>query len=288
MDAGIDLIRFALNLSAMMHASTAGIRPAAVAGMFYPRDSGELARAVDTMLSEVPASSGTPPKAIIAPHAGYIYSGPIAASVYARLRLARGRVRRVVLLGPTHRVAADGLALPDTGAFATPLGAVPVDSEAIEAIRALPQVTTSAAAHAMEHSLEVHLPFLQVLLGSVSLVPLAVGYADAEDVAGVLDALWGGPETLVVVSSDLSHYHPYAVAQAIDRNTAEAIVGLRTDITHEQACGATPVTGMNLLAQQRKLEARLLDLRNSGDTAGDRGRVVGYGAFAYYEPERPS
>jgi len=271
----------------MKHLSASGVRPAAVAGLFYPRDSRELAQSLAAMLSNA-SSEGALPKAIIAPHAGYMYSGPIAATVYARLKAGRDRVKRVVLLGPTHRVAADGLALPDTAAFATPLGTVPVDVEAVEKIRTLPQVTTSGPAHALEHSLEVHLPFLQALLGEFSLVPLAVGHADADEVAGVLDALWDGPGTLIVVSSDLSHYHPYDVAQAIDRRTADGILALRTDITHEQACGATPVIGMNLIAQQRGLEPQLLDLRNSGDTAGDRGRVVGYGAFAYFERETPA
>lgn len=267
----------------MKHVTTAGTRPAAVAGMFYPRDPRELAAAVAAMLAAAAPASDAVPKAIIAPHAGYVYSGPIAASVYALLKPARSRIRRVVLVGPTHRVAVPGLALPEAQAFATPLGTVAIDRDAVAAICRLPQVTTSAPAHALEHSLEVHVPFLQSVLESFTLVPLAVGYADAAEVAEVLDLLWGGPETLIVVSSDLSHYHPYGVAQAIDRDTAEAILALRTDITHEQACGATPVTGINLAAQRRGLKPRLLDLRNSGDTAGDRGRVVGYGAFAYCE-----
>lgn len=261
------------------------IRPAAVAGMFYSGDRRDLAQAVDAMLASaaqlVPAQPV--PKAIIAPHAGYIYSGPIAASVYTLLKPARARITRVVLLGPTHRVAVRGLALPEADGFATPLGTVAIDREASAAIRALPQVTVSSAAHAFEHSLEVHLPFLQTVLEEFKLVPLAVGYAEPEQVADVLDVLWGGPETLIVISSDLSHYLNYREAQAIDRCTAEAILGLRTDITHEQACGATPVTGLNLAAQRRRLAPQLLDLRNSGDTAGDKSRVVGYGAFAFFE-----
>jgi len=253
--------------------------------MFYSRDPDELVQALDALLAAAPHAAPTQsiPKAIIAPHAGYIYSGPIAASVYALLRPARRRIRRVVLLGPTHRVAVRGLALPDADAFATPLGTVSIDRNAVALIRPLPQVTASSAVHALEHSLEVHLPFLQSVLGEFALVPLAVGDADAAQVAEVLDALWGGPETLIVVSSDLSHYHPYHEAQAIDRQTAEAILRLETDITHEQACGATPVIGLNLAAQRRRLRPQLLDLRNSGDTAGDRRRVVGYGAFAFFE-----
>jgi AmmeMemoRadiSam system protein B len=269
----------------MTHVSSERIRPAAVAGMFYSRDPRELAQTLDAMLAVASQSTSSTaiPKAIIAPHAGYVYSGPIAASVYALLKPARASIRRIVLLGPTHRVAVRGLALPDTDAFATPLGVVPIDREAIAVLGKLPQVTTSPAAHAFEHSLEVHLPFLQSVIGPFTLVPLAVGYANAGQVAEVLDALWGGRETLIVVSSDLSHYHPYAQAQAIDRHTADAILKLETGITHEEACGATPVIGLNLAAQRRRLRPQLLDLRNSGDTAGDRGRVVGYGAFAYFE-----
>lgn len=272
----------------MAHVSTGRVRPAAVAGMFYSADRSELAHAVDGMLARAhgPAEPSAVPKAIIAPHAGYVYSGPIAASVYVWLRPARERIRRVVLLGPTHRVAVRGLALPDADAFATPLGTVPVDHEGVAAIRPLRQVTVSSAAHAFEHSLEVHLPFLQSVLDRFTLVPLAVGYAEAPQVAEVLETLWGGPETLIVVSSDLSHYHAYPAAQAIDQRTAEAILQLDTDITHDQACGATPVIGLNLAARRRRLRPQLLDLRNSGDTAGDRGRVVGYGAFAFFEETR--
>jgi len=223
------------------------------------------------------------PKAIIAPHAGYIYSGPIAASVYALLAPARGLIERVVLLGPTHRVAVRGLALPGVSAFATPLGTVDIDHASVEALRQLPQVVVSPEAHALEHSLEVHVPFLQAILGKFALVPLAVGRAQRHEVAEVLDRLWGGAETLIVVSSDLSHYLPYPDAQALDRATAKAILELSADISHEQACGATPVTGLTLAARQRGLQAELIDLRNSGDTAGDKNRVVGYGAFAFYD-----
>ncbi len=253
--------------------------------MFYAGDRQELSRTLDGMLAAAAQeASGRPvPKAIIAPHAGYVYSGPVAASVYAQLKPARGRVSRVVLLGPTHRVAVRGLALPEADGFATPLGIVAIDREAAGLIRTLPQVVVNSAAHAWEHSLEVHLPFLQTVLDQFQLVPLAVGYAEPEQVAEVLNALWGGPETLIVISSDLSHYHPYDEAQAIDRRTADAVLGMRIDITHEQACGATPVTGFNLAARQRHLTPQLLDLRNSGDTAGDKNRVVGYGAFAFYE-----
>ncbi len=268
-----------------MSSSVPSIRPAAVAGTFYPGDQRELSQNLARMLGAA-ASTGPEravPKAIIAPHAGYIYSGPIAASVYALLAPARGIIERVVLLGPTHRVAVRGLALPGVAAFATPLGTVEIDRAAVEALRQLPQVVVSAEAHALEHSLEVHVPFLQAILGKFTLVPLAVGRAGRDEVAEVLERLWGGTETLIVVSSDLSHYLPYADAQAVDRATAKAILELAADISHEQACGATPVTGLTLAAQRRGLRPELIDLRNSGDTAGDRDRVVGYGAFAFYD-----
>jgi len=261
------------------------VRPPAVAGMFYPAAAPELARDVGALLAQAEAAArGKPvPKAIIAPHAGYIYSGPIAATAYARLAAARGKVTRVVLLGPVHRVPVRGLALPGVAALATPLGNIPIDADAVAVLAHLPQVCVSAPAHALEHSLEVHLPFLQKVLDSFSVVPLAVGDASADEVAQVLDTLWGGAETLIVVSSDLSHYLNYGEAQAIDRATAQAILDLRTDISHEQACGGTPVNGLVLAARRRGLTPQLLDLRNSGDTAGDRSRVVGYGAFAFYE-----
>jgi len=259
-------------------------RSAAVAGLFYPRDASALVRSINEMLAGAKRSDlKTPPKAIIAPHAGYIYSGPIAASVYALIEPLRSRIRRVLLLGPTHRVAVRGLALPGCTWFETPLGRIPIDEAAVAAIRDTPQVTVSPDAHELEHSLEVHLPFLQTLLSEFKLLPLAVGYAEPAQVAEVLDVLWGGDETLIVVSSDLSHYLAYREAQEVDRGTAQSIIELRSDIDHEHACGATPVAGLAITARQRGLRARLIDLRNSGDTAGDKGRVVGYGAFAFYE-----
>ena len=261
------------------------IRPAAVAGMFYPDSADRLAADVRAYLAAVPANLERPPKAIVVPHAGYMYSGPVAASAYARVAPLRGRVTRVVLLGPTHRVAVRGLALPRAQAFATPLGEVPVDAAAVGEARTLPQVVVDDAPHALEHALEVQLPFLQSVLGGFSLVPFAVGQATPDEVAAVLDALWGGPETLIVVSSDLSHYHRYAEAARIDRATADAILGLAATLDHEQACGATPVNGLLLCARRRGLTPALVDLRNSGDTAGDRSRVVGYASFAFTEDE---
>lgn len=272
----------------MSQIHTTSVRAPAVAGRFYPGDRRELERHLAQLLGSAAhdAPERDAPKAIIAPHAGYIYSGPVAASAYALLAPARGHITRVVLLGPTHRVAVRGLALPGCTAFATPLGRIEIDAAAVEALGRLPQVTVSPQAHALEHSLEVHVPFLQVVLEKFTLVPLAVGHAGAQEVAEVLEVLWGGPETLVVVSSDLSHYLPYNDAQAVDRATATSILALATDLSHEQACGATPVTGLACVARRRGLKPELIDLRNSGDTAGDRNRVVGYGAFAFYEDAR--
>jgi len=264
------------------------VRPAAVAGMFYPADRNALAQEVTDMLEEARERELGPgfPKALIVPHAGYIYSGPVAANAYALLRPARGVVKRVVLLGPCHRVPVRGLALPAADAFETPLGRVPVDAEAAALARTLPQVSEYRATHAQEHSLEVQLPFLQEVLGEFALVPFVVGAASAGEVAEVIEKLWGGPETLIVVSSDLSHYHAYEEARAMDEATARAILAWRTDIDHEQACGATPITGFLMAAERRGLRPELVDLRNSGDTAGGKGRVVGYASFAYWEGEQ--
>lgn len=246
------------------------VRPAAVAGLFYPGNQAELARDVLGMLEqarEAPLAPGFP-KALIVPHAGYIYSGPVAASAFALLRPAAGIVRRVVLLGPCHRVGVRGLALPGATAFQTPLGTIPVDAAAVRALTGLPQVVSFPATHAREHSLEVQLPFLQQVLREFELVPLVVGSASAEEVAAVVDRLWDGPETLFVISSDLSHYRSYEAAREIDGRTVQAILDFRTDIDHEQACGATPVTGFLLAAKRRGLAIEALDARNSGDTAG--------------------
>ncbi|MGE5096062.1 MAG: AmmeMemoRadiSam system protein B [Betaproteobacteria bacterium] len=262
------------------------IRPAAVAGSFYPGEPSALASEVASYLADAgPAPArARAPKAIIAPHAGYVYSGPIAATIYARLEPLRGRVRRVVLAGPAHRVYVDGVAIPSVGAFDSPLGPVPLDQEAIGTLRSLPFAEVSDRAHAMEHSLEVHLPFLQSVLGDFSLVPVVVGDASPAQMAQLFDLLWGGEETLIVVSSDLSHYLPYDAARARDRDTAEAILHLEPRLVPEEACGCAPINGLLRAARAHGLVPEQVDLRNSGDTAGDRGRVVGYGAFAFNEP----
>ena len=246
------------------------MRAPAVAGTFYPEDPHELAGEISRLLSETPP--GPPPKALIAPHAGYIYSGPVAAAAFRRVQGAP--IARVVLLGPAHFAFFQGLALPDAAAYATPLGEVPIEDAPFP---------RNAAAHEREHSLEVVVPFLQIALErKFKLVPLAVGDARAEEVAEAIEALWGGAETLVVVSSDLSHYLPYQQARAMDAGTAKEILALgRLELT--DACGAAPVNGLLLVARRRKMRAELIDLRNSGDTSGDKGRVVGYGAFAFYQ-----
>lgn len=257
------------------------VRKAAVAGTFYPADAAELARMVDDFMADAKGNGGVP-KAVIAPHAGYIYSGPIAGSAYARLSVDKQQIKQVVIMGPAHRVALQGLAASSADVFATPLGNVAVDQEAIKSVLDLPQVVIRDEAHATEHSLEVHLPFLQRLLTDFSIVPLVVGQASEEEVAEVLSHLWGGPETAVIISSDLSHFHDYQTAQQLDRATAQAIVNLEARaLGYDSACGRIPIRGLLHIAKEKGLQAQVVDLRNSGDTSGSRGRVVGYGAFIF-------
>jgi AmmeMemoRadiSam system protein B/AmmeMemoRadiSam system protein A len=262
-------------------------RPPAVAGMFYPGDAGQLARDVSAMLAASPRVAAVP-KALIVPHAGYVYSGEIAASGYALLASQRKSIRRVVLFGPSHRVAFRGLAVSGAAAFATPLGHVSIDRAGVASALECPQVVLLDPAHAEEHSLEVQLPFLQAVLGDFSLVPLVVGQASAGEIADVMERLWGGPETLVLVSSDLSHYLPYAEARRIDGASIDDILHLRPLRHHEQACGATPINGLIELARRKGLLAHLIDMRNSGDTAGDKSRVVGYATVAFTESDVPA
>ena len=261
------------------------VREPAVAGTFYPSDPATLRATVERYLEDAAAAGGSgsapPPKAVVAPHAGYVYSGPVAARAYARVVPLRGRVERVVLLGPAHRVPLTAIAAPGADALATPPGAVRVDTAARDRLVGAGSVVVSDQAHAGEHSLEVQLPFLQVALGEMAVLPLAVGRVPASAVADVLDAVWGGDETLIVVSSDLSHYHDHATATELDRRTADAVVAKRPDrLGHDDACGVVPLQGLLLAAASRQMNVELLDLRTSADTAGDPGRVVGYGAFA--------
>lgn len=262
------------------------IRQPAVAGAFYPAQESILARDVAALLSSAqPVTDVTTPtpKAIIVPHAGYAYSGHTAALAYARMAAGRKTIHHIVLLGPVHRVPVRGLALPGVDFFATPLGKIEIDHDAVATILHLPQVMVSHAAHAMEHSLEVQLPFLQAVLDDFKLLPLAVGDASASEVAQVLETVWGGSETLIVVSSDLSHFLPYRLAQVMDEQTVQAILNLNGSLNHEQACGGTPINGLLLAAAKHRLVPRLLGSCNSGDSAGDRQRVVGYASFAFEE-----
>lgn len=260
------------------------VRSPAVAGTFYPERSDELQRLVQFCLASGRRTTEEflSPKAFVLPHAGLVYSGPVAGSGYLQLEKERDSVQRIILLGPSHRVAFDGIAVSGASVFATPLGEVPVDETAVETALAMPGVYAVEAAHALEHALEVHLPFLQTVLESFVLVPLVVGQANEETVSAVLEKVWGGPETRIIVSSDLSHYFDYTAAHRLDRETAARIEKLKP-VTPSQACGALPLNGLLCSARQRGMRPRTLDLRNSGDTAGNRDRVVGYGAFAFSE-----
>lgn len=272
----------------MPHAQKIHSRKPAVAGTFYPADAVQLRKTVRTYLSAATKSCQhniNAPKAIITPHAGYIYSGPVAASVYAQLQPARAHIKRVVLLGPSHHVPFVGLATSSAGVFSTPLGDILLDRNSLNAINKLPQVHCLDEAHQHEHSLEVQLPFLQEVLDNFQLVPLVVGSAEPAQVSEVLRQLWDGPETLIVISSDLSHFHDYDAAQQLDRNTSDAIEALQAEtLQSENACGYVPISGLLYLARERGLHVSTIDLRNSFDTAentaaASRDRVVGYGAY---------
>ncbi|MDJ0928942.1 MAG: AmmeMemoRadiSam system protein B [Gammaproteobacteria bacterium] len=258
------------------------IREPAVAGMFYPADAAVLRRDIKKLLGNGEISAEEPPKAMIVPHAGYIYSGAVAAKAYRCLRPIHDRIRRVVMLGPAHRVWLDGLALPAADAFSTPLGDVPIDAEVRDQIRDMDGVSVSEDAHYQEHCLEVQLPFLQVVLDDFELVPMVVGNCSAEVVAAVIDQVWDGPETLVIISSDLSHYHSYVAAEQIDARTSHRICDKATDLLGEEACGAAAINGLMACAHCRDLSVEEVDLRNSGDTSGDARRVVGYGAYVLH------
>lgn len=261
----------------------ARVRPAVVAGVFYPAEVGELRRQLADAFDRAvqPDADAPVPSALVAPHAGYVYSGPVAATAYLRLAPAAEWIHRVVVLGPSHRVPLRGMALSSADAWETPLGAVPVEAGTLEAIGHLSGVAVDDVAHAPEHSLEVQLPFLQTVLDDFVLVPVLVGDATVGEVTAVVDALWREPDTLVVVSTDLSHYLRYEDAALADARTAAAIVAAdAARISDRDACGAQPLRGLLRSAGGRHKHVEQLDLRSSGDTAGDRERVVGYGAFA--------
>jgi len=253
----------------------------AVSGLFYPQNAPDLDRTLDGLLKGAPLDAPVP-KAVIVPHAGYIYSGAVAAQAYRALAPAAGTLRRVLLFGPSHREWFRGLAVPCVSAFATPLGPVTVDRAALAQLSGLASVVASDSPHTREHSLEVQLPFLRRVLPAASIVPVLIGEASAAAVETVMNTLWGGPETVIIVSSDLSHYHRYEEARQLDQATATAILDGRADLDGDEACGCVAVNGLLRAARRHGLRARLFDLRNSGDTAGTRDRVVGYGAFGFY------
>ena len=257
------------------------VREPAVAGVFYPADPDLLTGLIDGFLSDM-TDPAPPPKALIAPHAGYTYSGPIAASVYVCLRAAREIIRRVVLIGPSHRVAFRGLAASSAEAFITPLGAVKVDRASIHRLIQLKFAALRDDAHLREHGLEVHLPFLQRMINEFTIVPLVFGDISYMRVAEVLREIWGGPETLIVISSDFSHYYPYKQARVLDQEAAQSILRLEPEaIRPEQACGRIGIQALLEVVREKGLHATLLDLRNSGDTSSNQDQVVGYGAFAF-------
>jgi len=259
------------------------IRQPAVAGMFYPADKQSLKDDIQQYLDQVTIELKIRPKAIVVPHAGYIYSGPIAATAFKQIIPYKDKIKRVVLFGPSHRVAFTGLAVPESDVFKTPLGNIQVDQKGIQLLSDLPQVIVSDQAHREEHSLEVELPFLQEILDEFTIIPLVVGDAERHEVAEVINRLWGDEHTLIVISTDLSHYHDYNEAKQLDRATSDAIVNLKPDlIGYEDACGRNGLKGMMTVAEEKNLSIEILDLRNSGDTAGDKGRVVGYGAYVIH------
>lgn len=260
-------------------------REPAVAGMFYPAFAGTLKATVERFL-DTAAPAGPTPRALIVPHAGYVYSGPIAGKGYSLLTPCYAFIRRVLLIGPAHRVPVRGVAVPSVTSFRTPLGDVPVDEPGLTLVRALPFVVVSDAAHAEEHSLEVQLPFLQTILEKFTIVPALTGLTTPDEVAQLIETLWNGPQHLTVISTDLSHYLTYGEAKEVDEATARAIERAEPEsIDDHDACGAAAIRGLLTFVRRRGLKVERIDLRNSGDTAGPRDRVVGYGAFAVYEPK---
>jgi AmmeMemoRadiSam system protein B len=263
---------------------SASVRTPAVAGLFYPEDADDLRATVGNLLANVDVSAAlpAPPEALIVPHAGYPYSGPVAAAAYKLIEPLRDRIKRIVMVGPSHRVYLKGVAVPRVRCFATPLGEIPIDAAGRNRLLESRAVLASDTPHEFEHCLEVQLPFLQTVIGEFALLPLVVGSTPATQLASILEDFWGGEETLVIASSDLSHYHPYASAREIDAMTAKAIVAGHTDLTHDQACGAAAINGLLTVARRRALKVTEIARLNSGDTAGDLNRVVGYGAYAIH------
>jgi MEMO1 family protein len=258
-------------------------RPAAVAGAFYSNDATILKQDIADLLGRVEDVESEIPKAVIAPHAGYIYSGKVAANVYAQFKTVQSSIKKIILLGPSHRVAFHGMAIPSVDYFATPLGKIKLDASLLATLKHFPHVIVSDQAHAEEHSLEVQLPFMQTVFDEFELLPIVVGQIDPEAVADLLNNVWGEDDTLIVVSSDLSHFLSYDQAVSQDQKTTEMIRQFQYHtIKGEDACGCHPMNGLLCLAQQKDLKVRLLAQNNSGDTAGDKRRVVGYGGYGFY------
>ncbi|HXQ31097.1 MAG TPA: AmmeMemoRadiSam system protein B [Steroidobacteraceae bacterium] len=267
------------------HPPNARVREPAVAGAFYPAAASDLRAALAALLGHASADAhpAPPAKALIVPHAGYVYSGSVAAAAYVRLVTRRSEISKVVIIGPSHRAYFQGIALPEADAFATPLGEIRIDVAGKARLAARGDVLVSDAPHELEHCIEVQLPFLQTVLDEFTLIPLLAGVASPQYVASVLTDVWGGPETLVLASSDLSHYHPYGSAQQLDAQTAAAIVARHSRLSGEQACGAVAINGLMARARELGLAVDEIAHLNSGDTSGDRARVVGYGAFALHD-----
>ena len=268
-----------------LNSTNARVRPPAVAGLFYPGEPAALRAMIGRLLARNrgAAAPAYAAKALIVPHAGLVYSGSVAASAYAQIAARRAQISRVVIIGPSHREYLRGIAVPTVDAFATPLGDIPLDLQGRDCLLRRGDGVAADSPHAQEHCIEVQLPFLQTVLDAFTLLPLLVGSASPAHVASVLDEVWGGAETLVLASSDLSHYHPYDVARQLDGQTAAAILDRQTNLTGEQACGAAPINGLLTRARQLGLVVEELDRLNSGDTSGDRSRVVGYGAYALHD-----
>jgi len=275
----------------MTRGTVTTIRTAAVAGSFYPADASTLRSLINNLLDDITETTTAPDqqlRALIVPHAGYLYSGPVAATAYHQLARQCQHIQRIALLGPSHHVYLQCIAAPQADWFATPLGHIKVDQEGLrQLMEQFPRIQFRPDAHVPEHCLEVQLPFLQQTLESFSILPLLIGDIDPGTLLPILERLTDDPQTLVIVSSDLSHYLEYAAAGRLDQATARAIVNLQwVDIKPRQACGATAIQGLLHWAQQLRLQAKILDVRNSGDTSEPRDRVVGYGSFAFTSPKQ--
>ena len=259
------------------------IKQADVAGMFYPGEEASLRQMVDGFIQKA-LSFDLRPRAIIAPHAGYIYSGSIAGTAYKTIAAVRDQIENVIIMSPAHRFYLRGIALHMADAFATPLGNIPVNIGIVKKIKQFSSVQWEERSFIQEHGLETHLPFIQrAFKPGIKIVPMIVGECQESEVAEILESVWEDPRNFVIISSDLSHFHSYADAKKLDRNTVDLIQNLDSQsLDTEFACGHYPICGLLNLARNRKLKIKALDIRSSGDTAGSKESVVGYGSFAVY------